>query len=203
MKIYIYGKIVHVNTNYLILEHHGQGDLIYVPNIQRFKKDENKKIFISNFINEYNKVTYGFENFKELVIFEDLIMLQGLGPKTAISILNAGWELVLNYIAEGNSEALANIPYVSTKIANNIIFAYKEKYNKFLAKMDNEDMTKIKEKNTKNSLISKFEETMKMLGFKNQQISYAMSKMQISENIEQSVEEAIKLISQRANETRV
>ncbi|SFW05632.1 Holliday junction DNA helicase RuvA [Chlamydia abortus] len=36
------------------------------------------------------KVTYGFETFKELVMFEDLISLQGLGPKTAITILNEG-----------------------------------------------------------------------------------------------------------------
>ncbi|SYV90045.1 Holliday junction DNA helicase RuvA, partial [Metamycoplasma alkalescens] len=91
MTIYLYGKIVHVSTNYLILDHNGMGELIYVPQIDRFKVGDIKKIFISQIINEYNKVTYGFENFKEMVIFEDLITLQGLGPKTAISILNVGW----------------------------------------------------------------------------------------------------------------
>jgi len=90
MTIYKYGKIMHVNTNYLILDHNGNGELIYVPNIERFKKDEVRKVFISSIENEYTKTTYGFENFKELVLFEDLISLQGLGPKTAISILNEG-----------------------------------------------------------------------------------------------------------------
>ncbi|GAA8717229.1 putative holliday junction DNA helicase RuvA [Chlamydia abortus] len=90
MTVYKYGKIVHVNSNYLILDHNGSGELIYVPNISRFVRDDFKKIFISNIENEYMKVTYGFETFKELVMFEDLISLQGLGPKTAMTILNEG-----------------------------------------------------------------------------------------------------------------
>ncbi|SGA30693.1 Holliday junction DNA helicase RuvA [Chlamydia abortus] len=61
-----------------------------MPNISRFVRDDFKKIFISNIENEYMKVTYGFETFKELVMFEDLISLQGLGPKTAMTILNEG-----------------------------------------------------------------------------------------------------------------
>lgn len=98
MLIYKYGKIMHVNTNYLILDHNGEGELIYVPNIERFKKDEVRKIFISHIQNEYNNTTYGFDNFKELVIFEDLISLQGIGPKIAISILNEGWEKLLLWL---------------------------------------------------------------------------------------------------------
>ena len=52
MTIYKYGKIMHVNTNYLILDHNGNGELIYVPNIERFKKDEVRKVFISSIENE-------------------------------------------------------------------------------------------------------------------------------------------------------
>ncbi|CRH78931.1 holliday junction DNA helicase [Chlamydia trachomatis] len=64
--------------------------MIYVADIKRFNKDDLRKIFIYDVVNEYKKTTYGFENFKELIIFEDLISLQGLGPKTAISLLNLG-----------------------------------------------------------------------------------------------------------------
>ncbi|TPR54088.1 Holliday junction branch migration protein RuvA [Metamycoplasma neophronis] len=203
MKIYLFGKIVHVTNSYLILDHNGEGELIYVPNASRFIKDEVKKIFISNVINEYNKTTYGFDCFKELVIFEDLIALQGIGPKTAISILNYGWENILSFIAEGNKEKLSEIPFVSAKLANNIIFAYRDKYHKFLTKMDSEDLTKIKNQNNLSKYQSQFEETMKMLGFKTQQIKLAMNQIDINENIEKCVENAIKLIGQMQNETRV
>ena len=202
MTIYKYGKIMHVNTNYLILDHNGEGELIYIPNSERFKKEEVRKIFISNIVNEFSKTTYGFDNFKEMVIFEDLIALQGLGPKTAISILNFGWENIINYIANGNNEELVKIPYVSSKIANNIIFTYKEKYTKFLSKLTDEEMSKVKPIQASN-IENKFKETMQMLGFKNQQIKFALDNMQINDNIEKCVEDAIILISKNQNEARV
>lgn len=202
MTIYKYGKIMHVNTNYLILDHNGNGELIYVPNIERFKKDEVRKVFISTIENEYTKTTYGFENFKELVLFEDLISLQGLGPKTAISILNEGWEKIINLIADGNKDELEKINYVSNRVANNIVSNYQSKYAKFVEKLVNGEDWKAKNK-VSNSYNNQFEETMKMLGFKTQQIKYALEKIKITENIEQCVEDAIKLISQNQHEIRV
>ena len=202
MTIYKYGKIMHVNTNYLILDYNGNGELIYVPNIERFKKDEVRKVFISSIENEYSKTTYGFENFKELVLFEDLISLQGLGPKTAISILNEGWEKIINLIADGNKDELEKINYVSSRVANNIVSNYQSKYAKFVEKLVNGEDWKAKNK-VSNSYNNQFEETMKMLGFKTQQIKYALEKIKITENIEQCVEDAIKLISQNQHEIRV
>lgn len=202
MTIYKYGKIMHVNTNYLILDHNGNGELIYVPNIERFKKDEVRKVFISSIENEYTKTTYGFENFKELVLFEDLISLQGLGPKTAISILNEGWEKIINLIADSNKDELEKINYVSSRVANNIVSNYQSKYAKFVEKLVNGEDWKAKNK-VSNSYNNQFEETMKMLGFKTQQIKYALEKIKITENIEQCVEDAIKLISQNQHEIRV
>ena len=202
MTIYKYGKIMHVNTNYLILDHNGNGELIYVPNIERFKKDAVRKVFISSIENEYSKTTYGFENFKELVLFEDLISLQGLGPKTAISILNEGWEKIINLIADGNKDELEKINYVSSRVANNIVSNYQSKYAKFVEKLVNGEDWKAKNK-VSNSYNNQFEETMKMLGFKTQQIKYALEKIKITENIEQCVEDAIKLISQNQHEIRV
>lgn len=201
MLIYKYGKIMHVNTNYLILDHNGEGELIYVPNIERFKKDEVRKIFILHIQNEYNNTTYGFDNFKELVIFEDLISLQGIGPKIAISILNEGWEKIIAMVANEDKEALQEINYVSGKIANNIIFNFKDKYAKFLEKLEGFETYKMKK--VTNNFVTQFEDTMKMLGFKNPQIQYALDKMEINENIEKCVEDAIKLISQNQNEIRI
>ncbi|WP_373441289.1 Holliday junction branch migration protein RuvA [Metamycoplasma equirhinis] len=203
MKIYLYGKIMHVNTNYLILDHNGEGELIYVPNISRFEKDQVKKIFISNVTNEYTNTTYGFDCFKEMVIFEDLIALQGLGPKTAIAILNLGWENVLNYIATEDCNSLMKVSYVSQRIANNIIYNYKEKYRKFLSKLSEDEISKFKNKISESNAQSQFEETMKMLGFKSQQIKYALENMKLTENIEECVENAIKIIGSKANEARI
>ncbi|TPE57431.1 Holliday junction branch migration protein RuvA [[Mycoplasma] falconis] len=204
MKVYLFGKIMHINTNYLILDHAGIGELIYVPNISRFKKDELRKIFICNISNEYTNTTYGFDNFKELVLFEDLIALSGIGPKIALSILNNGWENVLSWIANSEVKNLSKLQFVSNKIANNIVFTYSEKYKKFLNKLSEDDETKFKEKIETSKNKSQFEETMKMLGFKYNQIKYALENITLSDNIEQCVENAIKVISlKQQNEPRV
>lgn len=194
MTIYKIGKLINIDKDYVIFENNDIGELIYVPNIERFKKDEVRKVFISSIENEYSKTTYGFENFKELVLFEDLISLQGLGPKTAISILNEGWEKIINLIADGNKDELEKINYVSSRVANNIVSNYQSKYAKFVEKLVNGEDWKAKNK-ISNSYNNQFEETMKMLGFKTQQIKYALEKIKITENIEQCVEDAIKLIA--------
>ncbi|ENY70001.1 Holliday junction branch migration protein RuvA [Mycoplasmopsis arginini] len=203
MTIYLYGKIVHTNANYLILDHNGRGELIYAPQISRFKVGEIRKIFISEIINEYNKVTYGFDTFKEMVVFEDLISLQGLGPKTAILILNSGWENIINYIANSDKEKLTKIPYVSNKIANSILLTLKDKYEKFISKMAEDELQKFNKATQTNSSLKEFEETMKMLGFKPNQIKLALDNMELTNNIEESVENAIKIISQKQNEARI
>ena len=51
--------------------------------------------------------------------------------------------------------------------------------------------------------LSLFKETMEQLGFKELQIKYALENIKITENIEQCVEDAIKLISQNQHEIRV
>ena len=57
--------------------------------------------------------------------------------------------------------------------------------------------------NPNKKYLSLFKETMEQLGFKELQIKYALEKIKITENIEQCVEDAIKLISQNQHEIRV
>ena len=49
--------------------------------------------------------------------------------------------------------------------------------------------------NSNKKYLSLFKETMKQLGFKELQIKYALQNIKINENIEQCVEDAIKLIA--------
>ena len=90
MTLYKIGKIINIDKDYVIFENNDIGELIYIPNSKRFKEGEIKKIFVSSIENEYSKTTYGFEDIKELILFEDLISLQGIGPKKAMLLLNNG-----------------------------------------------------------------------------------------------------------------
>ncbi|AJC49918.1 Holliday junction branch migration protein RuvA [Mycoplasma flocculare] len=214
MQIYQYGKIVSKNKNYLIIDNHGSGYLVYVPRIDRFSRDENRKIYLYEYENDYTKITYGFASFRERILFEDLISIQGIGPKTAISALNSGMQNVINLIASNDWKSLSKIPYLSEKNAKQIVFEFHRKYRKFAEndknqpdELNTEPAKKLLEKNDdledialqktflEDKTASNLEDSLKMLGFKSRQIDYALAKVQPSENFENLIEEAIKLIS--------
>lgn len=214
MQIYQFGKIVSKNKNYLILENHGSGYLIYVPRIDRFSRDENRKIYIYEHENDYTKITYGFASFRERILFEDLISIQGVGPKTAISALNSGMQNLINLIAANDWKTLAKIPYLSEKNAKQIVFEFQKKYERFnenhknqteetnqdsqekeLEKNDDLADITIQKSNLEDKTAANLEDTLKMLGFKPRQIDYALAKVEPNENFENLIENAIKIIS--------
>ncbi|MGZ9413188.1 Holliday junction branch migration protein RuvA [Mycoplasma sp. 480] len=209
MEIYKIGKIVSKNKNYIILESSSTGHLIYVVNSDKFEKGENRKVYIYNWENDYQKTTYGFENFRERILFEDLLTISGVGPKTALSFISEGWEKGINLIAEGDWERLSKYTYISQKIARQIVFDFQNKYRKILSNLKSKE-EKVDENSTENEshefenesnskldfkVMSELEDTLKVLGFQKRQIDYAISSLEPSENFEFLVEEAIKLIS--------
>lgn len=132
MKIYKIGKIINIDKDYVIFENNGIGELINIPDVKRFKEGETRKIFISSIQNEYTKTTYGFEDIKELILFEDLISLQGIGPKKAMLLLNNGWKTIANWLADNYRDKIHSITYLSTRAWGDISDYYSKKYQKWI-----------------------------------------------------------------------
>lgn len=181
--LYKLGKVVFKTKSSIILESNYTGYIITVGNINQYEIDKFQKIYIYNYQNEYSKTIYGFKEFKERIFFEDLISVQGVGPKTAISILSTNWKEIMKMIAEGDYESIAKIPYVGTKTARKIVFDFQKKYNTFLSK----------NKESKNKL--EVYKTLKTLGFNEKQINSISNKLQESDDVDQMIEQAIELIS--------
>ena len=133
MTIYKIGKIINIDKDYLIFENNNIGELINVPDIKRFKEGETRKIFISSFQNEYSETTYGFEDIKELILFEDLISLQGIGPKKAMLLLNNGWKNITNLLANNEMDKIhQSITYIPPSACRNIFNYFLKKYQKWI-----------------------------------------------------------------------
>ena len=185
MEVYKKGKVVLVGKNYIVFESNNCGEIIYVSNIQDFKLNAELKLFIYRLINEYINSLYGFLSFQERILFEDLININGVGPKTALSLLKEGKDYLINIIANEDLESLNSFPYIGRKTASQLLFELSEKYKKFQ-----------NQKNDKNKVQpSMLKETLKNLGFNKKQINYAIKNVKPHENIENLVEESIKLIS--------
>ena len=186
MEIYKIGKIVSVGKTYIILESHSTGHIINVANISGFEKDTNRKIYIYEYNTEFTHSVYGFSNFKDRMVFEDLISINGVGPKTALSLLKDGHEIIMELIATGDSKSLSSYPYLGGRTANQIIFELADKYKNF---------TKVKSADPKLLLPIEAKDSLKVLGFTKKQIDYAISNIKPEPSIELLVEKAIKTIS--------
>ncbi len=181
--LYKLGKIVSIAKSYFLFESNYTGYVIYAPEIERFELDKFQKVFIYRHKNDYIDMYYGFKEFKERLFFEDLLSIQGIGPKTGIAILNEGWKKVLDLISLGEWEKLSKVPHLGTRSARQLVFEFQAKYNNILSKK------------SLNKTQSELEDTLKTLGFNKTQISLALSSVNSNSSIEEMIENAIKVIS--------
>jgi len=74
---------------------------------------------------------YGFSNGDELSFFKLLLEVSGVGPKTALGILNlAGVETLRSAIAAGDASYLTRVSGVGKKSAERIVVELKDKFSK-------------------------------------------------------------------------
>lgn len=181
--IYKLGKVVSKTKSNLIFESNYTGYVISVIDIDRFEINKFQKIFIYEYKNDYSQNYYGFKEFKERIIFEDLISIPGVGPKTAMSVLTINWKKLISLIAEGDYEELSKIPYVSLKVARQIVFDFQKKYKTIMSKK------------TENKNKLEVFKTLKTLGFTDKQIDLVSNKLEDINDIDKMVQNAIEMIS--------
>lgn len=189
MILYRIGEIIHKHNSNIIFESQGIGYSLILPDPERVDVKQKCKLYLFEIKNEYQYATYAFKDFKERLLFVDLISLNGIGPKAAFNILNFGLEKVSALIAEGNVEALIEIPYLNPRMARLIVAELQAKWSKMISPKESAKIS------VSTNTISEAKETLKMLGFKTKQIDNALAKVSTTDDIEKMIEEAIKLIS--------
>ena len=185
MEIYKYGEVISKGKTYIIFESNFSGSLIYVPSIEAFKVKEKIKIFIYKYNTDFTSAIYGFRTFKERILFEDLIGINGIGPKTAIGLLKEGKDNLVNMLINGDVDGLSSFPYLGKRTANQIVFELSNKYKNLTKEKPKDGMV----------LPSAVIQPLKTLGFKKHQIDIALKHIKPQPKIELLVEEAIKVIS--------
>jgi Holliday junction DNA helicase RuvA len=128
------GKIVHFDLKYIILDVSGVGYKIAttVDIISKLGKDE-KVVTVWTYlaVRENALDLYGFLSLAELNFFELLITISGIGPKTALGILNlASLHSLETAIQTGDTSHLTKVSGISKKVAEKIIMELKDKIDK-------------------------------------------------------------------------
>ncbi len=141
MVYFINGKVHFKLNNFLIIETAGIGFKVFITekDLEKIKIGEKILIFIYTHIKEGGIELYGFLNKNELDFFELLNTISGVGPKTALSILNKNSIKELAAAIKHNKiEFLTTTSGIGKKTAERIILELKNK-------IKNEDDEKISE----------------------------------------------------------
>lgn len=130
MYSYIIGKIVAINIDHIVVENNGIGYLIYVSNPYEFVKGKEIKIYLYQYVKEDIMLLYGFKTIEEKEMFLKLILVKGIGCKTAIGILATGdLERIISAIETNDVNYLKKIPGIGPKAAKQIILDLQGKFN--------------------------------------------------------------------------
>lgn len=83
------------------------------------------------YVREDNISLYGFSSQQELVLFEQLITVSGIGPKVGLALLTTlSAEQIASAILSSNAELLSQVPGIGKKTAGRIILDLKGKLEK-------------------------------------------------------------------------
>ena len=124
MYSYLIGTVVEINIDHLVVENNGIGYLIYVSNPYEFTKGKEVKIYLYQHVKEDDLLLFGFKTSEEKEMFLKLILVKGIGCKTAIGILATGdVTSIISAIAY-----LKKIPGIGPKAAQQIILDLQGKF---------------------------------------------------------------------------
>ncbi len=118
-------RSLHINTGALTYRVYVSDDLIHT-----YGTTEEPKVTLHTHhaIREDSQDLYGFAKREDLVFFEQIISVSGIGPKKALLILSlASSESLASAIARGDVAYLTQVPGVGRKNAEKIILELKDK----------------------------------------------------------------------------
>ena len=158
MIAFVKGTVYSFGLDHVIIETvSGIGYKVYYNHSQPLTLGQNILLFTYQQIREDAHVLFGFVRKEELELFEKLISVKGLGPKTALGILTAAsYSQVVNAIEQGEVAFLKKMPGIGAKTASQIILDLKGKL-----------VSTEESKPVVNSKIMDAMEALKALGYKN------------------------------------
>ena len=128
---YLNGELAHILPTAIVIDVHGVGYQVVFANPYRLQDSLKKqiKVLVQQVVREDSITLYGFISSEERELFQRLISVSGIGPKSAISILaNDDTEGFVNAVESGNVTYLTKFPGVGKKTAQQIILDLKGKF---------------------------------------------------------------------------
>ena len=121
---HITGKIIDIKPTRVIVDVSGIGFIIHstINYIEKLKSDTTSSFWTHTAVRENSIDLYGFETEEELRVFELLLSVSGIGPKSALAIIGvAGIKAIEDAVLTGDTGVLTKISGIGKKTAERIV----------------------------------------------------------------------------------
>lgn len=128
------GKISVLSSPYVIVDVSGVGYKVLISSdlFSKLSLDKPIKLFTYTHVRDDALDLFGFLDLLELQLFEKLIGVSGVGPKTAMAIFSSGnKDSIIRAITTADVSFFSKIPRLGKKNAQKIIIELKEKLGSF------------------------------------------------------------------------
>ncbi len=130
MIITLSGVVAEKTMEYVVLEVQGIGYGLFMPveEMSRLQTGETVKIYTYEHIRENSHELFGFSKPDTKQLFEQLIEVNGVGPRMALNILNIGTaDKVRRAIAGGDTKFIQLASGVGKRVAERLVVDLKDK----------------------------------------------------------------------------
>jgi Holliday junction DNA helicase RuvA len=124
------GKVADKTPDMIIIECGGIGYGLYVPfeDFGALEEGQEIKLFIYEHIRENAHDLFGFRDIQSKLLFEQLLSVNGVGPRMALSILSiANLQTVRQAIATGDVKFITQAVGVGKRVAERVVVDLKDK----------------------------------------------------------------------------
>ncbi len=127
---FLSGKILNKGKGFIILLAGDLGYKIFVSPVLCASLDigQTAELYAHQYVREDALDLFGFKNMEELEMFELLISLSGVGPKSALGVLSiASLDNIKDSISRGDPHLLTKVSGIGRKTAERIVLELREK----------------------------------------------------------------------------
>jgi Holliday junction DNA helicase RuvA len=127
---YLRGNLLTIERGKLIIDCNGVGYLVSVPTnlVNEVIVGKEVEVFTYTYVKEDVVALFGFKDLEGLRLFERLISVSGIGPKTGMSIMMAGNSSeIVGAIRGGKVDFFTKVPGIGKKNAQRLIVELRNK----------------------------------------------------------------------------
>lgn len=186
------GIISDTHRNPVIIDVHDVGFLVHIPDAlaATLTPAAVNTLYIHSHIREDAFDLYGFSSEYDLNLFEYLLTVSGVGPKTALLVISRGAKSVETAVKQSDVDFFTSIPRLGKKNAQKIIIELKNKLG---------GLTDLDLANDPDSQTKQIKDALLSMGFDKHEVMQTLEKLDNPDgSIEDKLRTALKLLGRNA-----